>query len=197
MGLTAKADLPFQVGQPRMEGTGCPSGSVQAIVSSDGASVSILFDSFTITGKKGANQWDLMRKFCSFRIPLNVSPGFNLDVQTIDYRGFANLSNNNHAFIITTGPAVNMADFVVGNNPVRTDIRNVVGDFTITQAVPQNGRGGCKPLQSLDFATVLQLFGPNPRGPLFLINEAQVTIDSADAGPQEAIRLKIAVRPCR
>jgi hypothetical protein len=195
--LSAVAAPPFQVGNPRMEGSGCPTGSVQAIVSDDGSSVSILFDKFTISGVKGPNQWDLMRKSCSFRIPLSVDPGFNLDVQTIDYRGFANLANNNHAFIITTGPAVNMSDFVVGNNPVRTDIRNIVGNFTITQAVPQNGRGNCKATQSLDFATVLQLFGPNPRGPLFLVNEAQVTIDSADAGPQEAVRLRIAARPCR
>jgi hypothetical protein len=188
----------IQLGQPQMDGTGCPSGAVQAVVAPDGSAISILFDNFLVEGRKGANTPQNMKKYCRFHIPVSLPEGYSIDVQTIDYRGFANLAKGNRAYLITTGPAVDMVNMSVGEQGIRTHLYNLVGNYSVTQPVPHNANSGCQSSQSLDFTSVLQLFGPAPKALYYLAEDAQIMIDSLDMGlNQEAIRLHIALKRCQ
>lgn len=187
----------FTVGEPLLDGNGCPVGSAQAAVLEDGSTVSILFDQFFARGKKGGNQWDLMRRFCRFRIPVAVPPGYNLEATSINYRGYAELPQNARGIVMTTGPMSNPMGLTVGDIDIRTEIRNTVGNFSIVQPLPQNFRDICRPVQMIEFNTVIQLFGPAPKGPLYLMSDAQFVIDSGDiGGTEDPIRIKFRVRPC-
>jgi hypothetical protein len=194
----ARATIPsISVGQPQLEGNGCPIGTAGAVVLEDGSTVSIILDEFLIMGKKGVNSWDQMKRFCRFRIPVYVPPGFNLEATSINYRGFADLPGMARAFIMTTGPVANAMNLSVGEQPIRSELRDMSGNFRLTQPLPQNFRTNCKVVTMIEFNTVLQLFGQAPRTPLFLKADAQVTIDSADIGGTDApIRIQFRMRPC-
>jgi hypothetical protein len=187
----------FSVGQPMLDGNGCPVGSAQAVALEDGSTVSILFDQFYAKGNKGGNQWDLMRRFCRFRIPVTVPAGYNLEATSINYRGFADLPKNARGIVMTTGPMSNPMGLTVGDIDIRSEIRNTTGNFSIIQPLPQNFKNICRPVQMIEFNTVIQLFGPAPKGPLYLLADAQFVIDSGDiGGTEDPIRIKFRVRPC-
>lgn len=187
----------FSVGQPFMNGNGCPDGTAHSAVLEDGSTVSILFDQFLVQGKKGGNPWDQMKKYCHFRIPISLPPGYNLEATSINYRGFAHLPNMARAFIMTTGPVANAMGLSVGEQPVRTEIRNLSDGYSITQPLPQNFKGRCRPVQAIEFNSILQLFGPAAKGPLWLMADAQITIDSGDiGGTADPIRIQFRIQPC-
>jgi len=189
---------PFAVGQPILAGNGCQSGTARAVVLEDGSTVSILFDEFFVTGRRGGNSWDQMKRFCQFRIPVSIPPGFNLEATSINYRGFADLPKNAKAFVITTGPVANAMGLSVGEQPIRTEIRNTTGNYSIVQPLLQNFKNKCRPTQMIEFNTIVQLFGPAPKIPLWLSADAQITIDSADiGGVEDPIRIRFRLSPCK
>jgi hypothetical protein len=149
------AEPAYQIGEPVMIGNGCPQGSASAVISPGGSAISILFDRFAIDGRRGGNQWDLMRKNCRFHIPVAVTPGYTLEAVQVDYRGFANVQNNNRAVIITTGASVGLSDMVVGNERTRTELRGMTGNFLVRQAIPTLS-GRCRPDNSLDLSSWIQ-----------------------------------------
>lgn len=193
----AFSELPFQLGQAVTSGTGCPTGSVSVVVSPDGNEISILFDNFTVSGHKGGNYYLDMRKNCRFQIPLDLQAAYNLQALQIDYRGFAQLPGNHRAYIMTTGPDINMNSFSVGDQDIRTEVRNNIGNFFVSQPLRLRDMSHCLGQQYIEFSTVVQLFGPAPRAPLYLMEDASITIDSADmSANQEAIRLIVRAVPC-
>lgn len=197
---TAEAQLPFQLGQPVMSGNGCPAGTSSASISPDGTAISVLFDQFGLDIFRGRHTLEMMRRNCSFHIPLYLAPGYNLEVQNIDYRGFANLPGGNRAWIVTTGPIADMSDFTVGGHQLRTQLPGGVGLFTVTQEVRHRFRNRCRPLPALELNAVIQAAGPHARGGGKIVNEdMSVYIDSMDMGgtSQDAITLNIRVSPCR
>ncbi len=194
--VTSQA-APYQLGEPVMTGSGCPAGTARAALSPDGSVVSIIFDDFVVKGKKGGNHYLEMRKFCRFKIPVNIMPGFALVATKIDYRGFAHVQNGNRAFIVTAGPLTNMGEFSVGEQPVKSELKKMSTDYLVTQPIPVLGQAKCSQSRTLDFNVVIQLFGPSARGPLYLLEEAMVTLDSADVIDEAPIDLQIELRPCK
>lgn len=194
--LAAKAQLPFQVGQPVIDGDGCPTGSVRAIVSPDGSAISILFDQFQVQISPGRYQMPQLRRSCHFSLPINVAAGWNLAVSQIDYRGFAQLEAGNRGFIITTGSLPGL-DFTIGQNQLRSQLAPGTGNFLVSQPLGIRVRNRCLPLPQLEFTSIIHLLGPNGRGGGTIFNqEAMMAIDSADVGPQDAIRLNLSVTRC-
>jgi hypothetical protein len=66
-------------------GSGCPAGSATAVLSPDGTTLSVLFDSFAAEAQPGVSSASSQ---CSFRIPINVPAGSRVGVYKIDYRGY-------------------------------------------------------------------------------------------------------------
>lgn len=183
-----------------IDGDGCPSGSVSAVVSPDGTAISLLFDQFSLSIQPGKYVMPQLRRFCRFRIPLDLAAGFNLDVSKIDYRGFAHILNGNRAFIITTGSIPSLADFTIGGNQLQTQLAPGSDNFLVSQPLKLRIRNRCQPLPVLEFTTVIHLLGPHGRGGGTIFNEeAMMMIDSADLGGREddAIRLNLSVTPCQ
>jgi hypothetical protein len=198
--ISAQAQLPFRVGQPTVDGDGCPSGSVSAAVSPDGTAISILFDQFSIDVMAGTYLMPQLRRFCRFHIPLDLQAGFNLDVSKVDYRGYANLTGGNRGFIITSGNIPSMNNFTIGNNQLTTQLSPGSANFLVSQPLNLRVRNHCQPMPNLEFTTVIHVLGPNARGGGKILNEeAMLMIDSLDVGGREedAIRLNLSVTPCQ
>lgn len=85
--LAAQAQPAITLGLPGYGGNGCPQGTVNATLSPDGTSLSILFDQYIVEAGQGTNL-SLGRKSCNVSIPVNVPNGFSVSVISVDYRGF-------------------------------------------------------------------------------------------------------------
>lgn len=71
-------------------GTGCPQGTVQALVSPDQKALTIAFSAYTaLTGPSGT--MSARRVACTTTIPVRIPPGFTWGVATATYRGYAEL----------------------------------------------------------------------------------------------------------
>lgn len=199
MSLAAYADQPYSIGQPVIDGNGCPAGTVRAVESPDGSAISILFDNFKVEVNPGRYTKEQMRRHCRFQIPINLKAGYNLDLSQIDYRGFADLNNGNRGFLITTGNMPSLAEFTVGDHQLTTQLPAGTDGFLISQPLKLRIRNRCQPMRNLVFNTFIQVLGPHGRGGGTIVQEPMmVMVDSADLGgqTQDAITLRIAVTPC-
>ena len=79
-----------QLGYPEHAGTGCPIGSVAAVLSPDAKELSILFDNY-VTEAGGSTGRTIDRKNCTFAIPVHIPQGYSVSVIGVDYRGFYTL----------------------------------------------------------------------------------------------------------
>jgi hypothetical protein len=64
---------------PAIAGNGCPAGTSDFAITPDGATLSILFDSYIA---------DPGNKSCNFAIPVHIPNGFQVSKMTADFRGF-------------------------------------------------------------------------------------------------------------
>ncbi len=131
---SAMADSIY-LGQPGYGGTGCPQGSVNATLSPDAKTLSILFDQY-MTNVGGATQKSIDLKTCSVSIPVHVPQGFSVSLLRLDYRGFNSLPAQastkldiEYFFGGSTGPKYSKlfvgpqdADYTVTNNLIATAV---------------------------------------------------------------------------
>lgn len=71
-------------------GTGCPQGSVASIISEDGTTMTLIFDSYVASMGKGISITE-SRKNCQLNIDLLYPAGFQYSVFSADYRGYVDL----------------------------------------------------------------------------------------------------------
>jgi hypothetical protein len=89
--VAASAQNPgITLGLPVAAGSGCPPGSVEATVSPDGTTVSVLFSQYIVEAGQGTGV-SFARKNCSVRIPVNVPQGISISLVAVDFRGFNGL----------------------------------------------------------------------------------------------------------
>ena len=90
---TDSENVPGAVMQsPSYSGTGCPQGTASAVLSPDGKTLSVLFDSYVAEAGGGVSQ-ARDAKGCQINIPFIVPAGYAVQVVKMDYRGFASLPN--------------------------------------------------------------------------------------------------------
>lgn len=79
----------------QIDGSGCEAGSANAIITSDLNYLSVLYDRFSVElGKGTANPGDSNdEKSCSIVVNINVPHGWTFDFDTVDYRGFVEVTN--------------------------------------------------------------------------------------------------------
>ncbi len=78
----------IHLGDPDYGGSGCPDGTVSAVLSDDAQQLSVFFDEY-IAETSGADLDD--RKSCSVGVPVHVPQGLSVSLLAIDYRGFASI----------------------------------------------------------------------------------------------------------
>lgn len=107
----AHAQNDIALGQPGYGGTGCPAGTVDAVLSPDAKSLSILFDEYIVEAG-GSTRKTFDRKSCNIAIPVHVPQGMSVSIIAIDYRGYNSLParaqtdfNVEYFFAGTRGPA--------------------------------------------------------------------------------------------
>jgi hypothetical protein len=71
-------------------GTGCPQGSVGSIISEDGTTMTLIFDSYVASMGSGISITE-SRKNCQLNIDLLYPAGFQYSVFSADYRGYVAL----------------------------------------------------------------------------------------------------------
>lgn len=79
----------------QIDGSGCEAGSANALITSDLNYLSVLYDRFSVElGKGTANPGDSNdEKSCSIVVNINVPHGWTFDFDTVDYRGFIEVTN--------------------------------------------------------------------------------------------------------
>lgn len=89
-GSFAKADSIY-LGVPGYNGTGCPPGSAEAILSPDNSVLSILFSEYVAQAGFGSTGSTTGAKNCTIAIPVHVPQGLSLSIIGVDYRGLLSL----------------------------------------------------------------------------------------------------------
>jgi len=89
-GTAVYAQDDIRLGDPNVNGNGCPPGSTTASLTEDGKSLTILFSEFIVEAGGTTNK-SFDRKVCGVSIPVHVPQGLSVSVLGIDYRGYNNL----------------------------------------------------------------------------------------------------------
>ena len=170
-----------------MAGEACPQGTYSVVNAPDGTSLSILFDSFSLTSDGGART--SQSKECSLRVPLNLPEGYSLGVYRVDYRGFAYLQRKQTSELTVDynlGPRGNSRHFS------RKTKGTFDGEFLFTENIGAGlmKRVGCGEKAVLDVTVKLALVGDAP-------GDAMTALDSADGAARGGLIYYFDTKKCR
>ena len=167
---------------------GCPQGTFSVINSPDGTSLTILFDSFSISGA-GSSGKSIEEKTCRLNIPLHLPAGSSLGVYRVDYRGFAHLSLRQYSELTVDyalGPRQKSRRYHRRVNGVQD------GDFLFTENIGAGlmRRVGCGEAAVLTVMITLSL-QTNGAG------NALAALDSSDGAPKGGLVYYFDLEQCR
>lgn len=181
----ALAAIIFSGSAKSQETDACSGGSYSTAFSADGATLTILFDSFVTMLADGQAT---SRATCSLRIPLQLPPNTSIGVYRVDYRGFAYLAHQQQfEFEIVYG-------FNDGkDHSYRRQVRGPADEnFTLSQNIGAGlmRRVGCGEEATLDIDAAITL---NSRG---RPGEAFGGLDTYDGAPRGGLVYQFELRPC-
>ena len=78
-------------------GSGCPQGTVQSLVSPDQTALTIAFSQYTAAAGPSFNGAD-RRKACTTTVPIRIPAGYTWGITTVTYRGYADLQEGTKAY---------------------------------------------------------------------------------------------------
>ena len=166
----------------------CQGGSYSTVNVSDGGTLSILFDNFSITAPPGADR-GVERRFCNLQVSLNLPQGYSLGVYEVDYRGFTRLSHKQQADL--------NVDYTVGRkNKGRGFHRRIrgayEGEFVFRESLAPNilKRVGCGDAAVLNIAAMLELKTKNQP------EEAMIVLDSIDGAAPGGLVYHFDLKKC-
>ena len=81
----------IEIGLPITGGSGCPAGTVSAVLSPDYTTLSILYDAYVA---QTTDDQAMVRRSCNVAVPLYVPPGLSVSVFRTDYRGYASIPDD-------------------------------------------------------------------------------------------------------
>ena len=160
-------------------------------MSPDGATLSILFDKFTVEGA-GPQGGAPARKVCHISAPLNLAEQSSVGVYRVDYRGFAKLAARQNAQLEVQyflGPHDNQHGRVF-----KRGIRGPHQDnysFTENLGAGQMKRVGCGAAAVLDLSITLALEGGLEAG------GAMASLDTTDGAPGGALIYHLNLVKCQ
>ncbi|MCW5718165.1 MAG: DUF4360 domain-containing protein [Bauldia sp.] len=164
---------------------GCPAGTFETLLTPDGATLTILFDSFVVELADGDGT---TRATCNLHIPLPLPPNTSIGVYKVDYRGFAYLAaQQQFEFEITYG-------FNDGrDHSYRRQIRGTADEnFALSQTIGAGlmRRVGCGASAALDIHAVIALDARGRPG------QAYAGLDTYDGTPRGGLVYQFQLRPC-
>lgn len=134
----SEPEVPFSLGMPEVQGSGCPDAdSVTAVLSEDGDELTIMFNQF-----EAATTPDQPFDFsnCNVAVPIDVPAGMMVSLLGVDYRGLA--------FIPEGGMGRFSREYFFGGNksrPVYTYIEEMgtFKEFLFEDSVLAGARSNC------------------------------------------------------
>lgn len=106
---------------PQESGSGCLAGSTTALVSEDGATLTVLFDNFQTQLGKGTQKED-HRKFCKIELDVDVPLGYTFAVNNIRWQGYMHLDKgvtaNFHSKYYYSDVKRAVSEFTNTNGPI-------------------------------------------------------------------------------
>ena len=178
----------------RLVGTGCSNSTASAITTSDGQTLSVLFDHYSVEIGQGSENpaATSLQKDCHVLIDVDVPPNMQFGLQQTDYRGFAAIPASAWGFHRFTQ--------IVPNQPVASAREATIkgpssGDYAVT-VMSKPGRfvyTTCnKPSQTIDLLSQLAVnYYPNTSDRSL----ATINLDSVDTGVHSSF--KLSWRHCR
>lgn len=170
----------LQLGQPQHAGSGCPIGSVAAVLSPDNTKLSLLFDQYVVeAGTSLGKTFD--RKSCAVGVPVTIPNGYSVSVVRVDYRGYANVPtggrgqfSNEYFFAGARSPRL-IETFAAGER-----------NYTLTDNVLVRGVtwSRCGSQENLRINTGLSV-STNRRG-----DDAMITLDSIDVDSEVVFHIQ-------
>ncbi len=91
VGFSAAGEEAKISGPIRFIGNGCLPSYTESVVTEDRMTASFLFSKFAVETGKSIHRF-FEARWCEIRIPLTVSPGYKIQVQGLDYRGFKSMA---------------------------------------------------------------------------------------------------------
>jgi hypothetical protein len=169
---------------------GCPAGSYSIVLAPDGATLSVLFDQFTLRTTATTSP-ATQRKVCRFSAPLNLPTGQSIGVYKVDYRGFSNLAARQETALDVQyflGPH----DHQHGRVFKRKVKGPHEGDYLFSETIGagQMKRVGCGTAAVLEVGITLSLDGD------FRAGQAMASLDTTDAAPGGALVYHLDLKPC-
>lgn len=178
----------------RLSGTGCSDSTAWATTTSDGKTLSVIFDNYNVEiGNGSANPTaKSLKKNCRVLIDVDVPDGYQYGLEQTDYRGFAALPASAwglHRFtqIIPGQPIVSAREAQI-KGPVADDytvtIRQKPGRIVYSQCHKRE--------QTIELLSELAVsYYPNTSNRSL----AQINLDSVDTGVNSSF--KMSWRPCQ
>jgi hypothetical protein len=168
------------LGQPQHAGTGCPIGSVAAVLSPDSKQLSLLFDQYVAEAGNSVGK-TLDRKGCTVAVPVTIPQGWSVSVVKVDYRGYTNIPSGGRGSFTTE------YFFAGGRSPrLIQNFRTGEDNYTLTDNVLLRGEvySRCGAQENLRLSTSLSV-NSNRRG-----DDAIATLDSIDVGSEIIFQLQ-------
>jgi len=170
-------------------GAGCPSGTVQYVESTDGQTISVLFDSFQVESGK-PNGPVLPGVQCDLSLPFQVPAGQKLRSVQLDYRGFASIPKRGQMVTLTSAHKVQGRK---GRMQIDQDTDSIQGpksgEFTFSQKLREGWTSECGETVDFNAKVILRAFSM-PR----IQEVVTASLDSLDA--QASLTYKLQFVPC-
>lgn len=173
-------------------GSGCPHGSVQAVLAPDASAITILYDRFEARAGGGSGVGDAESE-CRVEVKLDIPLLWSVNVDSVDVRGFVSLERGMTAYQdirVQTGIGKNPFNFGFGLQQWRGPVQK---NFILSSAKPLEGPNwlSCIPAKDetkINLRTRLKVErGAHDR-------EGLITVDSADGRLIQ--RYKLSWRNC-
>lgn len=153
------------------EGKGCPAGSAVVSLSADATLFTVIFSSFSVEIGPGVAKRFAQRR-CKVHVKLTVPKGWAYALESVDFRGYANLDAG--------VAAIRRAKYhISGETPEKVVSADLVGDRDDDYFVRDLGDdegywSNCGKGKNLKIVTELDLTSTNPAG------RGLFTVDSVD-----------------
>lgn len=196
---TASAQV-AKLGNPTLSGSGCPQGSVSVALTEDASTISVLFSSFTATYAHASSpRTNFLTLNCRIKIPIQVPPGYAMDLMKLEYRGFYAVPNRFSTFILET-KALTVSKYITSPPQITKVAGPVATNYQIVHNLSRPLRSVCGREFELDFTINMGVQGRLGKGWVNpLEGDAMISLDSLDAGGSDdgaGAYLGVALKPC-
>lgn len=189
LGNVAQAQelVSLSYGEPSYKGSGCPEGSI--VMATSPTAFTMLYDSFIAEAGDGIKARE-HTKVCSVRVPVEVPTGYQIAIDSVDHRGFVDLSDKSWGFLKSWFRVKGKSWYTHGSSKLDYFRGPLIEDYTRRDLVSKHHRqwSPCGGNFHFDIYTYMHV---NARR----YNTALLTLDSSDAAM--STQYGIDVRRCK